>query len=287
MRDAITKILNRGEATAKAIAKAAGIELGDVLKVLNAMHRDAEVEREKRNGNEYVYWLATPSKPSARADMGNPITATAAEPGDSEGGEADLRRQIAELEATAAKTAIGWGQAKDDCDRLRNQAAEVEGVAADQRAKIAELEAEAHRLANRASRAAQERDQARQSETAKHERMLQACAEADRLRTERDEASHAIDILRASEELLSNKLAAALIDRDALREQLDSIPTVEAHTAGYLVRAPKRKPAIVTKAESAVARAMAAARNGSGRADVYALVLTGTARRGAEWRPAQ
>ena len=31
---------------------------------------------------------------------------------------------------------------------------------------------------------------------------------------------------------------------------------------------------------------MAAARNGSGRAEVYALVLTGTARRGAEWSPA-
>lgn len=218
MRDAITKALASGEATTKAVAKRAGLDLADVLKTLGHMQRDAEVEREKRHGNEYVYWLAKPSAAVAKPEVSVPVS------GDSEGGESDLRKQIAELEA------------------------------------------EAIRLADAANKALRDRDQARRSESEKHERMMQACSEADRLRTD---------------------LAAALIDRDALREQLDSIPTVEAHTAGYLVRAPKRKPAIVTKAESAVARAMAAARNGSGRADVYALVLTGSAKRGAEWRPAE
>jgi hypothetical protein len=56
--------------------------------------------------------------------------------------------------------------------------------------------------------------------------------------------------------------------------------------AGYLVRAPKRAPRITAKQETAVAAALAAARNGSGRGEVFALVPVGKAVRGAEWRPA-
>ncbi|HRO38066.1 hypothetical protein [Thauera sp.] len=56
--------------------------------------------------------------------------------------------------------------------------------------------------------------------------------------------------------------------------------------AGYLVRAPKRAPRITAKQETAVAAALAAARNGSGRGEVSALVPVGKAVRGAEWRPA-
>lgn len=55
--------------------------------------------------------------------------------------------------------------------------------------------------------------------------------------------------------------------------------------AGYLVRAPKRAPRITAKRETAVAAALAAARNGSGRGEVFALVPVGKAVRGAEWRP--
>lgn len=55
--------------------------------------------------------------------------------------------------------------------------------------------------------------------------------------------------------------------------------------AGYLVRAPKRPLRTFSNAESAQAAAMAAARNGSGRGEVFALVPVGRAVRGAEWRP--
>lgn len=55
--------------------------------------------------------------------------------------------------------------------------------------------------------------------------------------------------------------------------------------AGYLVRAPKRKPRVVTKEETARAAALAAAK-ATGRADVLALVPVGRAVRGSEWRPA-
>ncbi|NMF98428.1 hypothetical protein GPA27_13635 [Aromatoleum toluolicum] len=76
----------------------------------------------------------------------------------------------------------------------------------------------------------------------------------------------------------------------ALREQLDGMvsPTVESIApAGYLVRAPKRAHRIVTKQDKAQAHALAAARNGSGRGEVFALVPIGRAVRGAEWRPAK
>lgn len=74
----------------------------------------------------------------------------------------------------------------------------------------------------------------------------------------------------------------------ALREQLDSMisPTLESITpSGYLVRAPKRAHRIVTKQDRAQAHAMAAAANGSGRGEVFALIPIGVAKRGASWIP--
>jgi hypothetical protein len=87
---------------------------------------------------------------------------------------------------------------------------------------------------------------------------------------------------------LRAELAAERQAREALQEQINADPAVDVKDAarGYLVRAPKRRLRILTKPESAVAAAMAAARNGSGRGDVFALVPVGTARRGAEWRDA-
>lgn len=67
--------------------------------------------------------------------------------------------------------------------------------------------------------------------------------------------------------------------------QEDAVDIKDA-AAGYLVRGPKRRLRIVTKPASAVAAAMAEARHGSGRGDVFALVPVGTARRGAEWKGA-
>lgn len=75
----------------------------------------------------------------------------------------------------------------------------------------------------------------------------------------------------------------------ALREQLDNTVSPEIGSiapAGYLVRAPKRAHRIVTKQDRAQAHAMAAAANGSGRGEVFALVPIGVAKRGAVWRAA-
>ena len=56
--------------------------------------------------------------------------------------------------------------------------------------------------------------------------------------------------------------------------------------AGYLVRASKRKPRALQAADKAREAAMSSIRAGAQRADVFALVPIGHARRGAEWRPA-
>ena len=47
-----------GEATAKQLAEALIQDRLAVAHTLNDMVKDAEVEREKNRGNEYVYWLS-------------------------------------------------------------------------------------------------------------------------------------------------------------------------------------------------------------------------------------
>lgn len=200
MRPLIEQHLSaRGEATAKQMTAALGLEVKDVLRELNAMLGEALVEREKRGGNEYVYWLTSPSKPVEKAEV----------------------------------TKAGQTHFEDD---------------------------------------------------AALEKILRLETENGNLRADRDAFKTLSDDQRQQIERLRNELASVLIDRDALREQLDGIPTVEANTAGYLVKAPKRKPAIVMDPGKARARAMSAARNGSGRGEVFALVFVGRAVRGAEWQ---
>lgn len=80
---------------------------------------------------------------------------------------------------------------------------------------------------------------------------------------------------------LNAKLGHARIQIDALNEQLmageESVDIKDA-ARGYLVCAPKRKPAKLMKAESAVAKAKAAAK-ATGRGEVFALVPVGVATR--------
>jgi len=80
---------------------------------------------------------------------------------------------------------------------------------------------------------------------------------------------------------LSADLGHARIQIDALNEQLmasEEAVDVKDAARGYLVCAPKRKPAKLMKAESAVARAKSAAK-ATGRGEVFALVPVGVATR--------
>ena len=80
---------------------------------------------------------------------------------------------------------------------------------------------------------------------------------------------------------LNAKLGHARIQIDALNDQLmhgEEAVDVKDAARGYLVCAPKRKPAKLMKAESAVARAKSAAK-AAGRCEVFALVPVGVATR--------
>jgi len=58
MRDDILKYLRTvSSSTAKTISERIGVDRFEVAKELNALHADGTVEREKRGGNEYAYWL--------------------------------------------------------------------------------------------------------------------------------------------------------------------------------------------------------------------------------------
>ena len=56
--------------------------------------------------------------------------------------------------------------------------------------------------------------------------------------------------------------------------------------AGYLVRASKRKPRTLLDKDKARDAALSSIRAGAQRAEVFALVSIGHARRGVEWRSA-
>lgn len=91
------------------------------------------------------------------------------------------------------------------------------------------------------------------------------------------------------------KQAAVVVD---LRAQLETLQReamrgasllsgIDRHTAaGYLVRASKRKPRTLLDKDKARDAALSSIRAGAQRAEVFALVPVGQARRGVEWRPA-
>lgn len=82
---------------------------------------------------------------------------------------------------------------------------------------------------------------------------------------------------------LRNQLGEARAAHHALQES----PTLESiEPAGYLVRAAKRKPRTLQAEDKAREAALGAIRAGAPRAEVFALVPLGHARRGVEWRSA-
>ena len=257
------------ETTAARITAAVGMQdhPSMVVDELNAMRTDALVECEKKKGRgaEYWYWLTS-------AAMATEIAAPAMSP---EAGEPDPAQELDDLPARTDNYAAAVEQIHATCrdagipagkvtDRVEGMAcrlkAEMERCAA-MEAEFKPIRADYHSAGDILGEITGDCDSPRDLwELAK-------------------EAQKKIEGLTAD-------LATMRQAREVLLERMTAEPAVDVKDAakGYLVRAPKRKPRIVTKAETAVAAAMAAARNGSGRGEVFALVPIGTARRGAEWR---
>ena len=83
-------------------------------------------------------------------------------------------------------------------------------------------------------------------------------------------------------------MAVAGLVEEYRKAQTQPVPAEpeEQQAGAYLVRIPKRKPRITRDAGAARAAALAAARNGSARAEVFALIPVGAAKPGAEWNAA-
>lgn len=306
LRDQIIAFLKScDEATLKQIA-AATTERDFPSRVtteLNKMRTDALVECAKKNGkNEMWYWLATSqadqsgtSRPAVTHNTGSSASVSAsATPAEG----AAVQPQPAP--AAPAEVSTAGPAAEDDTPALSVLAAAENAMLRSELAKAdADLQQIHALLAHRVSGPIDPNDLGEVECAEKAAEMIDEAV---------DEISKALTAVREKDdELLAQ--ARVVVDlraqlgeertaRQALQEQIDELQRDamrgasllsggDRYTAAcYLVRAPKRPMRIFNKAEAAQAAAMAAARNGSGRGEVFALVPTGRAVRGAEWRAA-
>lgn len=118
-----------------------------------------------------------------------------------------------------------------------------------------------------------------------------ACSVVDAIEKIKAELSNA----KALTDKLEHLLGVERQTSAALREQIDlaergrdaALINLSDHHAGFVVVAPKRQITRHANFDPAQARALSAARNGSGRGEVFALVKMGKAVRGAVWSPAK
>lgn len=230
---------------------------------------------------------------------------------ESEGGEADIVRTIVDrvrANADEIDPSIVRAAARVERDReyqgLQTIIAEIRAAIGDSgqlmldelAPRIRQVQADAHEL------------HAARKVLGQHDTLLAEIAASEKKRLETTAAlTGAMKDLDTVHEILApfsgdldpsdlTEIQLAEIAAKAIRATLDTVETmatgddavdvIDAAT-GYLVRVPKRRPRIVTKPQNAREAALAAARNGAGRADVFALVHVGSARRGAEWKEPQ
>lgn len=188
-----------------------------------------------------------------------------------------LRDNLATTEQKRLATTSALTAAMQQLDAIREHLAPFPiGVDAASMTEVALAE-----TAAAAIRDGLERIFAKSSDDGASAELVNARALADKLQTLLDSKTHECEALRTEVERLRESVMPTL----EATEPEQAIDVLEAASA-YLVRAPKRKPRILNKPEAAREAALACARNGSGRGDVYALVHIGTARRGAEWKDA-
>lgn len=293
IRDQITAYLATvDEATAKTVASKIGKSesLSSVINELNAMRTEALVEGEKKKGkgNEYWYWLV--AKPTTGDDTRELEDRIRRLEGERDTLVQEIQRQAERL--TGYDHAVGVihqicrdagidaglvhervkalaVMAKTDAEHV----ARYQSLAETATAEMAKLAAERNELQRGFAEATSELG-VRAHTIANLEGAIGLYKEVAQSDAQRIQALQA--------ELATERQANA-----ALKEQLDTLPDIKRVGCGFLVRAPKKAPRIVTKPEAAQAAALAAARNGSGRGDVYALVHVGRAVRGAEWKAAK
>lgn len=147
MRDDILKYLRSvASSTAKAISESIRAERLDVAKELNALHSEGFVEREKRKGDEYTYWLtlvdSEPAAPQLSAQKPEATTADLQ-------GESVLDVKLRELRAAKAEierlnealkgAAVIADRAGTEIKRLKSENAALEQAAEDWKRNCTQL----------------------------------------------------------------------------------------------------------------------------------------------------
>ena len=283
LRTLIADRLAAGEDTAAGIASAIG--KGDtpsiVVKELNAMRTDGQVECEQRGKKkELVYWLsvlrdvaaATPSAAPVAADESPPNTSTRLDAAKDE--NYILIGLLADIRA-----AVGDPEGKLMQDEL------VEHIRA-----IYDL-GEAHKRACLAWESAM---MAAVGEDGVNDALEKIVDLQNKIRMQDAELFKQSGAVVELRNLLAEERTARMVlqeqveelQREAMRGASLLSGSDRYTAAGYLVRASKRKPRTLLAEDKAREAALVSIRAGAQRAEVFALVPVGQARRGAEWRSA-
>lgn len=245
------------EATAKQIARA--LDLVNypslVATALNALRTDAAIECEKKKGkgNELWYWLT---------DIGQ------RQAGATENG-------ISTPAAGGVVTAAGEHQDTRVAGGMKRAAPPPEGSPVVEPPKPEQAPAEASSNETTGSKSL---DIALRN----HNLITRICiaagfapdADLDALPEHLGKIAGRVAELELAVDAAQQTIASMELEAE---QAAGSAVTVESAARGYLVCAPKRKPAKLTKADSAIQRAKTAAKT-TGRAEVFALVPVGVAK---------
>ena len=286
--------------TARQIAKATGATIGLISPTLSGMVKAGQISRVLADPCEaYGYTRLPPAG------------------GDSEGGETDVKTQSAEIpppippqipppqydpRSVAFDATARLEAEKDEEYSLLGLLADIRDAAGDPEGKLMQDELVEH------IRAIYDLGEAHKRACLAWESAMMAAVGEDGVN---DALKKIVDlqnkICMKDAELfkqsgavveLRNLLAEERTARMALQEQVEELQREAMRgasllsgsdrytAAGYLVRASKRKPRALQAADKAREAALGAIRAGAARAEVFALVPVGHARRGAEWRSA-
>ena len=258
--------------TARQIATATGAALGLISPTLSGMVKAGQISRVSAGPCDAYGYTRLPPAGS-----------------DSEGGEADVKAQSAEI-PPQIPPAIQPTEAEDDA----MPPADASLLALANRELADRLARVAHVLRGSGLEGLKDLDDGADLQTAAAAltgAYQMTLAELHACTGKIADLQHKVSMQDA--ELF--KQAGVVVD---LRNQLESLQREAMRgatclsgqdrytAAGYLVRASKRKPRALQAADKAREAAMSSIRAGAQRAEVFALVPIGHARCGAEWRPA-
>ena len=273
--------------TARQIAKATGAALGLISPTLSGMVKAGQISRVLADPCEAYGYTRLPPAGS-----------------DSEGGEADVKAQSAEIPPPVPPqipppkydpSSVAFSASTDAEQDQQRAHLHLIGVLADIRAAVGDSEGllMQDELVKRI-RAIYDLGEAHKRACMKWETAMMAAVGEDGI----NDVVGKIADLQHKVSMQDAELSKAAAMIAALRNQLETLQREAMRgaslmsgqdrytAAGYLVRASKRKPRTLRNKDKARDAALSSIRAGAQRAEVFALVPIGQARRGAEWRTA-